>query len=158
MRGRIVSDLVIACRICQLIAAIPCVQLLAAMIVAHGCCVLERIRKREIHIFQQNVAVQVESQTDFRQTLGDRVDGIQHAANNEHIANFMMIDADVPAVLKLQRLCVQLGDVRVVRVRGAEDHPQAVVFHVEVHVAVLRCVEVIRAACRSFRDDYRLWK
>lgn len=55
------------------------------MIVAHSGRLLERISKCQIHIIHHIIPIQIQSQSNLCIALGDRVDGIQHTAYNEHL-------------------------------------------------------------------------
>lgn len=84
--GLIVSNFVISHRIGELVAFVPGVQFFVSVIVSDRCCFPEGICKAQCHI-QQFHRVEVESESDFRVTLGGRVNCVQHATNDEHLAH-----------------------------------------------------------------------
>lgn len=142
-------------RICELISEVPCVQLLVVVVVAERRCAIERICEVEF-LLEQLAGVQIEREANFGLQFRHRVDSVQHAAHDEHLADLLMVHADVEAVHDVQRCFIDLRHDRVVGFRCCMDDPQSVVVGVEVNHIVVRRVQILRDV--DVLDWFAYWK
>lgn len=131
-------------RVGELVAEVPRVDLLLEVVVAERRRSVERIRELKL-LVHQLLRVQVQSESNFGVAIRRRVDCIKHTAHDEHLADHLMVHADVHAVRDLQSGFVDFRDDGVIGVGRGVDDPQAVVVGVEVDYVVLSCVQVLTA-------------
>jgi len=73
---------------------------------------------------------------NFGVAFGDAVDGVEDTAGDEHFTGALVVERNVPDVLDLQRVRVQLGHRRVVVGLQAVDDPQTRLVHRKVQVTL----------------------
>lgn len=77
------------------------------MIIADGGGVLEGIRESQINI-QYPVIVQIQREPYLRIPVLYAINCVKHSASDEHLPEFLMIQADVPDVLDLKIIRIHL--------------------------------------------------
>jgi len=141
-------------RIRQLIALVPRIQLLVICVIAQRCGAIEWIGKQQRIQFQTLARVQVERKANCCVQDCHRIDGVEHAAHDEHFTNLLnclinctitlrdqsthlaMVQTHVEAVLRFQCVGINFRYDCVVGLGRAVNQPNAIVVGTKVHDVV----------------------